>query len=97
MKKAFCRNRDEIQEKLRIPIVMQSILNVTLYRHMLYPESISGNFSYKTQLVKKKKDVDRRKLLWTFRYLYTVIAGWQPAIFYFEWYKTHIHPSLPST
>lgn len=55
MKKAFCRNRDEIQEKLRIPIVMQSILNVTLYRHMLYPESISGNFSYKTQLVKKKK------------------------------------------
>lgn len=38
-----------------IPILMQSILNVVLYRDMLYPESTSGNFRYKTQLEKKKE------------------------------------------
>lgn len=68
---------------------------------MLYPESISGNFRYKTQLGKKKKrrkkDVDRMKLFWTLRYLYAVIAVRQPAIFYSELYKKHIHPSFPST
>lgn len=67
---------------------------------MLYPEIISGNFRYKTQFKKKKKkkkDVDRMKLFWMLRYLYAVIAVWQPAIFYFELYKKHIHPSFPST
>lgn len=34
-KKAFCRNRDKIQEKLIIPIVMQSILNVPVYGYAL--------------------------------------------------------------
>lgn len=81
-----------------IPILMQSILNVILCRVMLYPESISGNFRYETELgKKKKKDVDRMKLVWTLRYLYAVIAVWQPAIFYYELYKNHIHPSFPST